>query len=81
MNGLGKTIQKIRHKKIEKTVKTKLKFPHVNKTKPLARKQIFVQTPFTHSTLKLEEKYFMPQNRSLFRSISCFGVNKITTPI
>ena len=30
--------------KIEKTVKTKVKMPHVNK-KPLARKRIFVQTP------------------------------------
>ena len=33
--------------KIEKTVKIKVKLPHVNK-KPLARKRIFVQTPFSH---------------------------------
>ena len=46
-NHLGKT----RSKKIEKTVKTKVKLLHVNK-KPLARKRIFVQTPFSHSTLK-----------------------------
>ena len=32
-------------------------------------------------TLKLERKKFTPQNHSLFRSISCFGVTKITTPI
>ena len=31
--------------KIEKTVNIKVKLPHVNK-KPLARKRIFVQTPF-----------------------------------
>ena len=31
--------------KIEKTVKIKVKLPHVNK-KPLARKQIFVQNRF-----------------------------------
>ena len=37
-------------KKIEKTVKIKVKFPHVNK-KPLARKRIFVQTRFSNSTL------------------------------
>ena len=37
--------------KTEKTVKIKLKLPNVNK-KPLARKQIFVQTPFSHSNLK-----------------------------
>ena len=66
--------------KIEKTVKIRVKLPHVNK-KPLPRNRIFVQTPFSHSTLKLERKKFTPQNRSLFRSISCFGVTKITTPI
>ena len=44
-------------------------------------KRISVQTPFSHSTLKLERKKFTPQNRSLFRSTSCFGVTKITTPI
>ena len=67
-------------KKIEKTVKIEVKLPHVNK-KPLARKRIFVQTPLSHSTLKLERKNFTPQNHSHFRSTSCFGVTKITTPI
>ena len=67
-------------KKIEKTVKFRVKLPHVNK-KPLPKNQIFVQTPFSHSTLKLERKKITPQNHSLFRSISCFGVTKITTPI
>ena len=67
-------------RKIEKTVKIRVKLPHVNK-KPLARKRIFVPTPFSHSTLNLERKKFTPQNHSLFRSISCFGVAKITTPI
>ena len=66
--------------KIEKTVKIKVKLPHVN-TKSLARKRIFVQTPFSDSTLKLERKNFTPQNHSLFRSISCFGVIKITTTV
>ena len=41
--------------KIEKTVNIKVKLSHVNK-KPLARKRIFVQTPFSHSTLNLERK-------------------------
>ena len=41
--------------KIEKTVKIKVKLPHVNE-KPLARKWIFVQTPFSYSILKLEQK-------------------------
>ena len=66
--------------KNRKKVKIKFKLPHVNK-KPLARKRIFVQTRFSHSTLNLERKNFTPQNHSLFRSISCFGVTKITTPI
>ena len=55
MNGLGKTIRKKSDPKLEKTVKIKVKLPHVNK-KPLARNRIFVQTPFSHSTLKLERK-------------------------
>ena len=41
--------------KIEKTVKIKVKLTHVNK-KPLVRKRIFVQTLFSHSTLKSEQK-------------------------
>ena len=72
-------LEKTPIQKIEKTVKIRVKLPHVNK-KPLARKRIFVQTQISHSTL-LERKKFTPQNHSLFRSISCFGVTKITTPI
>ena len=79
MNGLGKPFRKIPIQKLKKTVKIKVKLPHVNK-KPLARKRIFVQTPFSHSSLNLERKNFTPQNNSLFRSTSCFGVTKITTP-
>ena len=66
--------------RIRKTKKIKVKLPQVNK-KPLARNRIFVQTPFSHSTLKLEQKNFTPQNQSLFRSFSCFGVTKITYAI
>ena len=57
-----------------------MKLPHVNK-KPLARQRIFVQTRFSYSTLNLKRKNFTPQKHSLFRSTSCFGVTKITTPI
>ena len=65
MNGLVKPLRKNRYKK------------------PLARKRILVQTPFSHSTLKfkIRAKKITPQNHSLFRSTSCFGVTKITTPI
>ena len=55
MNGLGKSFRKKLDSEIEKTVKNKVKLPLVNK-KPLARKRTFVQTPFSHSTLKLERK-------------------------
>ena len=37
-----------------KTVKIKVKLPHVNKQKALSRTRIYVQTPFSQSTLKLE---------------------------
>ena len=73
-------LEKIRSKKIEETVKIKVKLPHVNK-KPLARQRFFLQTPFSHSTLNLEQKNFTLQKHSLFSSTSCFGVTKITTPI
>ena len=49
---IGKPLRKKSDRK-NKTVKIKVKLPHVNK-KPLARKRIFVQIPFSHSTLKLE---------------------------
>ena len=50
-----KHLEKNPIQKIEKTVKIKVKLPHVNK-KPIARNQIFVQTPFSYSTLKLDPK-------------------------
>ena len=54
MKGLGKRYRKKNPiQKIEKTVKIKLKLPHLN-NKTLARKRIFVQTLFSHSTLKQE---------------------------
>ena len=58
MNWLEKPFRKKSdYKNWKKTVKIKVKLPHVNK-KPLARKRIFVQTPFSHSTLNLERKMF-----------------------
>ena len=55
MNGLGKSFKKS-NPKFRKTVKIKVKLPHVNKK--LARKRTFVQTPFSQSTLKLDWKNF-----------------------
>ena len=43
---IGKTIQKKSVPKYQKTVKTKVKLPHVTK-KQLAGKRIFLQTPFS----------------------------------
>ena len=66
--------------KIEKNSKNQSEIAACEQ-KTLARKRIFVQTPFSHSTLNLERKNFTLQNHSLFCSTSCFGVTKITTPI
>ena len=46
-----KTFGKKYNSKNRKTVKIKVKLPHVNK-KPPTRKQNFVQTPISYSTLK-----------------------------
>ena len=67
MNGLEKPFRKKSDLKNRKNSKnqSKVKLPHVNK-KPLARKRIFVQTPFSHSTLNLERKNFTPQTTRFF---------------
>ena len=57
MIGLGKPFRKKSEpKKIRKAVKLNVKMPHVIKRskKPPARKQIYVQTPLSNSTLKSE---------------------------
>ena len=66
--------------KIGKTVKNQSAIAACEQ-KTTSEKRIFDQTPLSHSTLKLERKRFTSQNHSLFRSLSCFGVTKITTPI
>ena len=55
MNGLGKPFREKTKK--SKTLKIKVKLPHVYK-KHQAIKRIFVQTPFSESTLKLRAKKF-----------------------
>ena len=56
MNALEKPFRKKSDPKTRKNSKNQMKLPQVNKM-PLARKRIFVQTPFPHSTLKLEQKH------------------------
>ena len=54
--GNKKTISKKSDKKFKKKTENQhVKMQHVNKN-PLARKRTFVQTPFSHSTLKLVQK-------------------------
>ena len=66
---------------IQKIEKSKNESKIAASEKKTSEKANFFQTPFSHSTSKLDRKIFTPQNHSLFRSISCFGVKKITTPI
>ena len=75
MNGLGKSVRKKSIQKMEKNSKSEI----ATNKKPLTRKRMFVRTPFSQSTLKIERKNFTPKNHSLFRSTSCLGVTKITT--
>ena len=80
MNGLEQPFRKKSDPKNRKNSKNQSEIAACEQ-KPLARKRIFVQTPFSHSNLKFQRKTIKPQNHSLFRSTSCFGVTKITTPI
>ena len=80
MNGFEKPFRKKSDPKNRRNSKNQSEIAACEQ-KTTTEKPIFVQTSFSHSTLKLERKKFTPQNHSLFRSISCFGVTKITTPI
>ena len=53
-------------KKLGKNSKNQKEIAACEQKKPLARKQIFVQTPFSHSTLKLQLKKITTQNCSIF---------------
>ena len=81
-----KHLEKIRSKKIKKTVKIKVKLPNVNKN-PLARKRIFVQTPFSHSTLNLELHCLFRLDQSRYSNVAseimkmCEHILKKTAPI
>ena len=54
MNGLENHLEKNPVQKIEKNSKNESEIAACEQKKPLARKRIFVQTPFSHSTLNLE---------------------------
>ena len=80
MNGLEKPFRKNRIQKIEeKPVKTKVKSPHL--TKNHYRESEFRSNTVFSLYFKIRAKNFMLLNHLFFRSISCFGMTKITTPI
>ena len=65
VNGLGKPFRKqIRFEKLKK-VKIRVKLQNANK-KLLPRNRIFVQTPFSHSTRKIERKNSRRKTTRLF---------------
>ena len=49
--------------------------------KTTIEKPNFRSNTFFSLYFKIRAKKFTQQNHSLFRSISCFGVTKVTTPI
>ena len=79
MNGLRISFRKKSIQKFEKSINQSEIAACEQKT--TSEKAIVVQTLFSHCTLKLKRKNFTTQNHTIFCSISCFGVTKITTPI
>ena len=81
MDGLGNQLEKNPIQNFEtKTVKIEVKLPHVNK-KPLARKRIFVQTLFSHSTFKFKAKKILRRKTThVFAPLPVSVVTRITTP-
>ena len=72
MDGLRKPFRNKSDPKNRKNNKNQCEIAECEQ-KTTSEKAKFVQTPFSHSTLKLERKNFRPQNHSLFRFTSCFG--------
>ena len=63
----------LEHNQIKESKKVKIIVKNAACKQKLARKRTFFQTPFSHCTLKLERKNFMPQNQALFRFTTYFG--------
>ena len=79
MNGLAKPFRKKINPKNRKNSKNQSEIAACEQ-KTTSEKANFCSNTVFSLSLKLERKKFTPQNHSL-RSISCFGVTKITTPI
>ena len=81
MNVLQKPIRKKSNPNNWKSSKIQIEIAACEQKTTSKKANFCPQTLFSHSNLKLEQKTFTPQNHSLFRSTSCFGVNKIITSI
>ena len=65
MNGLGEPFRKKSDPKKRKNSKNQSEIAACEQ-KPLPRNRILVQTPFSHSTLKLEQKKSRPKTTRFF---------------
>ena len=81
MKRLRQLLRKKFYRKNRKNSKNQSEIAASEQRTTSEKANFFVQTPLSHSTLKIEQKTFTSENHSLFRSTSCFGVSKITTPI
>ena len=71
MNGLGKPFRKkFDPKNRKKNSKNQIEIDACEQKKPLARKRNSVQTPFSHSTLKLERTISRRKTARFFAPIS-----------
>ena len=77
---IGKTIEKKFDPKNRKNSKNQSEIAACEQ-KTTTEKPNFCSNTIFSLYFKIRAKKFTPQNHSLFRSISCFGVTKITTPI
>ena len=80
VNGLGKPVRKKSHPKNRKNSINQSEIAACEQ-KTTSEKPNFCSNIVFSLYFKIRAKKFTPQNHSLFRSISCFGVTKITTPI
>ena len=80
MNGLGKPVRKKSDPKNRKNSKNQSAIAACEQ-KTATEKPNFCSNTVFSLYFQIIAKKFTPQNHSLFRSISCFGVTKITTPI
>ena len=79
MNGLGKQFRKKSDPTSQKSRKHQIEIAACEQ-KTTSENVNFVQTPFSHSTLKLAKKFHTAKLLA-FRSTFCFVVTEITTPI